>query len=137
VLAFMGQVAAAVLVGVVVVVLAGGVTKSPSSLLAWALVGLALAQLPVIVFMTTRLSAVKGGTGARRAALHGALVTGVLLASSAWFLSLALATGQTGAPLFMLLALTLFAYGLGFLLTGRLGRVAATEVLEEPEAPAQ
>jgi len=39
--------------------------------------------------------------------------------------------------LVVLLALTLFAYGLGFLLTGRLGRVAASEAFEEPDAPAQ
>src|SRR5690606_36296247 len=132
VLAFMGQVAAAVLVGELVLLLAGGVTRSPSSLLAWVLVGLALLQLPVITFATARLGAVRSGSGARRAALHGALVTGVLLASSAWFLSLALATVQSGPPLFLLLALTLFAYGLGFLLTGRLGRVAASEAFEEP-----
>ncbi len=129
----MGQVAVAVVVGLAVVLLAGGVTRSTNSLLAWVLVVLALAQLPVIMFSTQRLGTLQPGAGARRAALQGALVTGVLLASTAWFLSLALATGQNGAPLFLLLSLTLLAYGVGFILTGRLGRLAASEVFEEPD----
>lgn len=126
-LAFLAQCLVAALVGVVVVLLAGGVTGRPSPLLAWILVGIALAQLPVVVFVVTRLGALKAGRGVRRAALSAALMTGVMLASAAWFLALALATGQTGVPLFVLLFLTLSGYATGFLLVGRLGRVAASE----------
>lgn len=133
-LAFLAQCVVAALVGVVVVLLAGGAPRNPSSLLAWTLVVFALAQLPVVAFAVTRMSGLPGGSGARRSALSAALMAGVLLASSAWFLSLALATGQAGVPLFLLLLLTLTGYALGFLVVGRLGRVAASEVLGEPEA---
>lgn len=131
--AFLAQCVAAALVGVVVVLLAGGVSGSPSPLLAWTLVALALAQLPVAAFMVTRLGALKSGDGARRAALSTALMMGVMLASTAWFLSLALATGQAGMPLFALLGITMLSYAVGFLQIGRLGRVAATEEFGAPE----
>ena len=132
-LAFLAQCVVAALVGVVVVLLAGGAPRSPSALLAWILVGIALAQLPVVVFVVTRLGALRAGKGARKAALSAALMTGVMLASSAWFLVLALATGQTGVPLFVLLFLTLSGYALGFLLVGRLGRTAASETVGEAQ----
>src|SRR5690554_281414 len=133
VLAFLAQCVVAALVGVVVVLLAGGAPSNPSSLLAWTLAAFALAQLPVVALVVTRLSGLPGGKGARRSALSAALMAGVLLASTAWFLSLALATGQTGIPLFLLLFLTLTGYGLGFLVVGRLGRVAASELIGDPE----
>lgn len=137
VLAFLAQCVVAALVGVVVVLLAGGAPGNPSSLLAWILVAMALAQMPVVVFVVARLGAMGGGPGARKAALSAALTTGILLASSAWFLSLALATGQVGLPLFTLLLVTLSCYALGFLLVGRLGRVAATETVGEPPEAAE
>lgn len=77
----------------------------------------------------------KGGPGARQAALKSALLMGALLASSAWFLALALATGQAGAPLYLLLLLTLSAYPVGFILIGRLGQVAASEEFGSPVEP--
>lgn len=135
VLAFMAQCVVAALVGVVVVLLAGQAPRNPSALLAWILVGIALAQLPVVVFVVARLGALKPGKGARRAALSAALMTGVMLASTAWFLALALATGQAGAPLFVLLFLTVSGYAVGFLLVGRLGRVAASEVVGQTGEP--
>lgn len=137
-LAFLAQCAAAALVGTAVVLLAGGAPSRPSPLLAWILVGIALAQLPVVVFVVARLGALKAGKGARRAALSAALMTGLMLASAAWFLALALATGQVGLPLFVLLFLTVSGYATGFLLVGRLGRVAASERVgpagSEPDA---
>lgn len=136
VMAFLAQCVVAALVGVVVVLLAGGAPRNPSSLLAWILVAMALAQMPVVVFVVARLGALGGGPGARKAALSAALTTGILLASSAWFLALALATGQVGMPLFALLLVTLSCYALGFLLVGRLGRVAASETVGEPPAEA-
>lgn len=135
-MAFLAQCAVAALVGVVVVLLAGGGPSRPSALLAWILVGIALAQMPVVVFVVTRLGALRTGRGARQAALSAALMTGVMLASTAWFLALGLATGQTGVPLFVLLFLTLSGYAIGFLLVGRLGRVAASEkVGDEGQVP--
>ncbi|MFA5551954.1 MAG: hypothetical protein WDA03_10100 [Trueperaceae bacterium] len=132
VVAFMAQCVAAALVGVTVTLLAGGAPRNPSALLAWILVAIALAQTPVVVFVVARLGALRSGPGARRAALSAALMTGVMLASSAWFLALALATGQAGTPLFVLLFLTLSGYALGFMLVGRLARAAASEVVGEP-----
>lgn len=130
----MAQCVVAALVGAGVVLLAGGGPRNPSDLLAWILAGLGLAQMPVAIFVVARLAALKSGAGARRAALSAALMTGVMLASTAWFLSLALATGQRGAPVFVLLFLTLSGYAVGFLLVGRLGKVAASETMGDPEA---
>ncbi len=130
-LAFLAQCVLAAAVGVIVVALAGEGPRNPSALLAWILVGIALAQLPVALLVVSRLTVVKPVRGARRAALSAALMTGVLLAATAWYLSLALAIGQTGLPLFVLLFLTLSGYAVGFLLVGRLARVASAEVLGE------
>lgn len=133
---FLAHAAVAALVGVVVVILAGAAPRNPNSLLAWMLVGLTLAQLPVALLIVVRAAALRAGPGARRAALSSAILTGVMLASTAWFLALALATGQGGTPLFVLLLVALTAYSVGFLLMGRLGRVAASEQLEAPAAAA-
>jgi hypothetical protein len=129
---FLAHAAVAALVGIVVVLLAGAAPRNPNSLLAWMLVGMTLAQLPVALLIVVRAGALRSGPGARRAALSSAILTGVMLASTAWFLALALATGQGGTPLFVLLLVTLTAYSVGFLLMGRLGRVAATELIEPP-----
>ncbi len=136
VLAFIAQCAVAALVGVVVVALAGGGPRHPSALLGWVLVAFGLAQLPLVAFVVARLGVLRAGKGARRAALSAALLAGVLLASTAWFLSLALATGQTGTPAFVLLFLVLSGYAVGFVVVGRLGRVAASEELEAHDEPA-
>ncbi len=135
--AFLAQVLVASLVGVVVRLLAGGVRSSPSPLLGWTLVIVALVQLPIMFYASQRVGAPQGhgaptGSGARRAALSASLLSGVLLATSAWFLALALAAGQSGAPLFVLLALVLLSYSGGFLAVGRLGNIAATESFEQP-----
>jgi len=54
-----------------------------------------------------------------------------VLSTPAWFLALALATGQRGLPLAALFGVLALAYGLGALLVGRLGRNAAAEVRPE------
>jgi len=116
----MAQTAVAVLVGVTVAALAPGAPR-PSPLLAWTLVALAGAQLPVGLASLARLGAVTS----RQAALSRAIFAGVTLSTTAWFAALALATGQRGAPVAVLMAALLLAYALGFLATGRLARAAA------------
>lgn len=152
--AFLAQVLFAALVGVAVRSLAGGVRSAPSPVLGWALVIVALVQLPVMFLASQRVGVSRGhgvseghgasrghgasdgrgapqGHGARRAALSASLLSGVLLATSVWFLALALAAGQSGTPLFVLLALVLLSYSAGFLAVGRLGGIAATETFEQ------
>lgn len=82
---------------------------------------LAVAQLPIGLASASRLSAV----ASRQAALSRALFAGVTLSTASWFIALALATGQRGTPVYVLLAMLMLAYGLGFLVTGRLARTAA------------
>lgn len=128
----------AALVAVAVRLLAGGVRPNPSPLLGWMLVVVALIQLPIMFLASQRVSVPATedepqGHGARRSALSASLLSGVLLATSAWFLALALAAGQSGPPAFVLLALVMLAYSGGVLAVGRLGGIAATEVFERPE----
>ena len=127
----MAQTVVAVLVGVGVAALAPGEPR-PSPVLAWTLVALAGAQLPVGLASLTRLAAV----GSRQAALSRAIFAGVTLSTTAWFAALALATGQRGAPVVVLLATLLLAYGLGFLGTSRLARTAAALPARRAPGPA-
>lgn len=109
-----------------------GFAARPNALLGWVLVVLALAELPfgaVLVALAQRRPG-------RQAALSGALLVAVVLSTPAWFLALALATGQRGLPLAALLGVLALAYGLGALLVGRLGRNAAAEVVPEQRAAA-
>lgn len=115
------------LVGSGVAALAPGEPR-PSPLLAWTLFALALAQLPIGLASLLRLSAV----GSRQGALSRAIFAGVTLSTTAWFASLALATGQGGAPTLALLATLLLSYVLGFLGTGRLARAAAAAPRRRP-----
>lgn len=117
----MAQTALAVLVGVGVAALAPGAPR-PSPLLAWTLVALAGAQLPIGLASLARLAAVAG----RQAALSRAIFAGVTLSTTAWFAALAFATGQRGAAVYVLLVTLLVAYGAGFVATGRLSRAAAS-----------
>lgn len=119
-LSFMGQVVVAVVVAAAVRLLAGG-TPRPNDLLAWVLVVLALLQMPFAALVLTRL----GGLANRQGALTRTLFSATLLASTAWFTALALATGQRGTAVYVLLVLVLFAYGIGFLATSRLAAKAA------------
>lgn len=119
-LAFMAQVLVAALVGVTVRALAGG-TPRPSEVLAWVLVTLALMQLPFAALTSARL----GTIGNRQGALARTLLTAVVLASTAWSTALALATGQHGLSVYVLLGLMTLSYGLGFLSVSRLANRAA------------
>lgn len=100
--------------------LAGGAGR-PSSLLAWTLVALSFVQLPIGLAAVARLSSL----ATRQAVLARALFAGVALATTTWFIALALATGQGGTPVLVLFAVLLLSYALGFLITGRLARTAA------------
>jgi len=114
---FLAQVVVAALIAVVVRALAGG-PGSPSALLAWLLVAFAVMELPVALLVTARMGAARS----RRSALTAAILAGTMLASSAWFAALALATGQRGTPVFLLLALVTIGYAVGFFAVGRLAR---------------
>jgi hypothetical protein len=110
VLAFMAQVLVATLVAVIVRALAGG-TPRPSEILAWVLVALAVMQLPTAALLSTRLGTIVN----RQGALARTLFTAVVLAAPAWAAALALATGQRGLSVYVLLSLVMLAYALGFL----------------------
>jgi drug/metabolite transporter (DMT)-like permease len=114
---FLAQVVVAALVAVVVRALAGG-PGGPSALLAWLLVAFAVMELPIALLVTARM----GAAGSRRSALTAAILAGTMLASSAWFAALALATGQRGTPVFLLLSLVTIGYAVGFFAVGRLAR---------------
>ncbi|HLU82083.1 MAG TPA: hypothetical protein VKZ43_01665 [Trueperaceae bacterium] len=120
VLAFMAQVLVAALVATFVRALAGGPPR-PSDVLAWVLVALAVMQLPFAALMASRLGAVTS----RQAALARTLFTAVILAATAWSTALALATGQRGLSVYVLLSTVMLAYALGFLAVSRLAGRAA------------
>lgn len=119
-LTFMAQLVVAALVAVVVTALAGGSGK-PSAFLAWVLVALALMQLPFAALIATRL----GSVTTRQIALSRTLLTAIFLAATSWFAALALATGQRGLSVYVLFALVMLSYALGFLVVSRLAGRAA------------
>lgn len=100
--------------------LAGGQGR-PSPPLAWTLVAMGVLQLPLGMLSAARLMRV----ASRQAVVARVLFAGVTLATTSWFASLALATGQRGTPVHLLLGLLMVAYGLGFIVTGRLAETAA------------
>ncbi|HET8985748.1 MAG TPA: hypothetical protein VFN03_08310 [Trueperaceae bacterium] len=126
-LAFMAQVLVATVVAVIVRALAGG-TPRPSEILAWVLVALAVMQLPFAALLSTRL----GFIANRQGALARTLFTAIVLASTAWATALALATGQRGLSVYVLLSLVMLAYALGFLVVSRLASRASAL---PPQAP--
>lgn len=117
---FMAQVLVATLVAVLVRAAAGG-TPRPSQILAWVLVALALMQLPIAAVLVSR----QGAITSRQTALARTLFTAILLSATAWSTALALATGQRGLSVYVLLTLVMLAYALGFLSVGRLASRAA------------
>jgi hypothetical protein len=132
-LAFMAQVLVAAVVAVLVRALAGG-SPRPSEVLAWVLVALAVMQLPFAALLSTRL----GSIATRQAALARTLFTAIVLASTAWATALALATGQRGLSVYVLLSLVMLAYALGFLAVSRLAsRAAALPPLVPPSSRAE
>lgn len=126
----MGQLVFATLVGVGVRLLASGTTPRPGGYLAWVLVAFALIEFLVAAVLSVRPLPGEG----RRAALSTTLLVGTLLGSVAWFLALALATEQRGAPLYVLLLILSLGYALGFLVVSRLAKAAAKEVSLRPGA---
>lgn len=118
--AFAAQVVVAVAVGVLVSAMAPG-TPRPNAFLGWVLVALAMMQIPTAVLVASRL----GTASSRRAVLSRVILTAVVLASTAWFAVLAVATAQQGASVYLLFGLLASAYGLGFITVGRLARSAA------------
>src|SRR5690606_28464947 len=104
VVAFMAQVLVAALVAIAVRALAGGPPR-PSDVLAWVLVALAVMQLPFAALMASRL----GTINSRQAALARALFAAIILAATAWSTALALATGQTGLSVYVLLSMVMLA----------------------------
>lgn len=128
VLAFMAQTLVAVLVGVVIRGLAGEVHPG-GGVLGWVLVAFVAVQLPVVLLVVARSSSSQAQPGARRRALYTAILAGVMLSSTVWFLTLAVVAAQPLLPLVALLLQATLAYGLGFLQMGRLARGAAAERL--------
>ena len=118
--AFTSQVVVAVAVGVLVSALAPG-TPRPNAILGWVLVAFAVMEIPLAVAVASRL----GSAGSRRAVLSRVILAAVVLAGTAWFAVLAVATAQQGASVYLLIALVAGAYGLGFISVGRLARAAA------------
>lgn len=114
-LTFMAQVLVAALMAATVRALAGGAPR-PSEILAWVLVALALLQLPFAALMSARL----GTISSRQVALARTLFTAIILSATAWSTALALATGQRGLSVYVLLSLVMLSYALGFLAVTRL-----------------
>ena len=123
---FLGQMVVA-LVLAVVVRLVSDLHTSPSPLLGWVLVLLSTLELPLGVV----LAGIAGRGDDRRRALSAALLGAVILSTPAWFAALALATGQRGAPVFVLWGLLALYYAFGVAGAGRL----AARAVEVPPAP--
>lgn len=126
---FLAQVAVAVLV-VTLILLLGDSPSDGGSPLGPVLAVLAFLQCLLGVTLPDALAR----SGSKGSVLSATLLAAVLLATPAWFLMLALVTGQRPLPLTLLLLAALTAYGLGFVLCGRLGaRVAVAARREEPQ----
>ncbi len=113
--AFGAQAAFALVVGFGVR-LATRLPPPSNSLMAWILVALAVMELPFGALVASLATRRPG----RSAALSGALMLGVVLATPAWFAALAFATGHQGLPVMLLWLVLALAYGLGFLFASRL-----------------
>lgn len=126
---FLAQLAVAALVAVAVASLAQGEIR-PNAFLGWVLVALAVLQVPLALAVSSRLGAVSS----RQAALSRTILSSVTLAGSGWFAALAVATGQRGWSVYLLVALVGGAYALGFVTVGRLAQAAAANPPERSAA---
>lgn len=122
----MGQLVIAMATGLVLRLLAPG-AGSPDSLLAWMLVILSLPHLPLALALSVR--GIQGGN--RGSALSATLLTAVLLSTPAWFLSLAIITGQQGLPVLLLMMILVSQYAIGMVMTGRFARLALVAPKQE------
>ena len=95
--------------------------SAPSSpLLAQILLTFSVVQLPLTLFLSQQA----GRSGGRQAALSAALLSGVLLATPAWFLSLVLALGTQTLYLVLFFAVLMSYYLIGLLLVRGFSHVA-------------
>lgn len=119
VLVFMGQLVIAMLSGLVLRLAAADAAAVPNPVLGWVLVFISLPNLPIVLFLSVR------GVRPldRNASLSATLLAAVLLSTPAWFLSLALITGQALIHLLLLLAILLLQYGIGMFLVLRFARL--------------
>ena len=117
---FLGQSLVALVVLVTVAAVAGPQASSGPALGA-VLILLGILQVPFAPVLA--VFAVRAG--GKRGGLYGTLLSAVLLSTLAWYGAFALLTGQRPAAL-VLAALLMIGYALGFLLTGRFARLAAS-----------
>lgn len=115
----MGQLVVALAAGLGLKLLAPEV-QSGNSLLGWMLVILSVPHLPLALVLSVR--GVQGGN--RGSALSATLLTAVLLSTPAWFLSLAIITGQQGLPLILLGLILALQYAFGLFLISRFARLS-------------
>ena len=115
-----------------------GFASTPSSpLVAQILLGFSLLQLPLTLFLSRQATHSEHGDsehgGGRQAALSATLLSGVLLATPAWFLALALALGTNTLYLILFFAVLMSYYLIGFLLVKTFSNVA----LQDERKPEQ
>ena len=115
---FLAQSGVALLLLSILSAVAGRGSAGP--LLSQILVVLALLQIPVAALIA-HASSRAGGKGA---ALSATIMAGVMLATPAWFLAFALLVGSGTLYIFLLLAVLVNAYAVGFFLCGQFARAA-------------
>lgn len=118
VLVFMAQLLVAMLSGIALRLAVPG-AQAGNPLLGWVLVAISLPHLPLVLFLSSR--GVKAFD--RGASLSATLLAGVMLSTPAWFLSLALITGQQLLQLGLLLGILLLQYAIGLFLSSRFARL--------------
>ena len=113
-----------------------GFSSTPSSpLSAQILLGFSLLQLPLTLFLSRQATHSEHG-GGRQAALSATLLSGVLLATPAWFLALALALGTNTLYLILFFAVLMSYYLIGFLLIKTFSNAALQDERKiEPARP--
>ncbi len=121
VLSFMVQIAIAALVAGVMVAIAG--RQASGTLLAQILVVMSLAQLPLALLLSIRVSK----AGGKQAALSASIMAGVLLSTPAWFLAMTFLVSSTFLYLGILFAILMLYYAVGLMLCGRWAKVALEE----------
>jgi hypothetical protein len=90
------------------------------------LVFLSLLQWPLAWWLSYRVSR----AGGKQAALSASIMSGVILATPAWFAALTFLVSSTFLYLAMLVALLMFYYALGLISCGRWAKVALLEPKE-------
>ncbi len=116
---FMSQLVLAMLTGMALRLAVPGAATGGNPLLGWVLVIISLPHLPLVLYLSSRgVKALDRGSS-----LSATLLAGVLLSTPAWFLSLALITGQPLLQLGLLLAILLLQYALGLFLVNRFARL--------------